>query len=639
MQILSYKLPHLPCLDIPEFAKLLTIAENSSQFPIMSKSFLSIRVLVDISIKLRGRTEMESSMFYSSLPSRVISLIIDQMTLLVNDLCQIDSRVFQEVQSLLNLLALLVCERPDLGVLVLDKICLFVECVANMHGHVLATSQSDTLVLEMDFKKEKSTVIKSKLVLIVNRFLVAFLENLNEAGVLTSIAFERVKLLVEHVCQCSWFDCYTHTIYSLLFHSRIFWGCWVDESEGTCSLNKNSLNYYLVEKETLTLGYANKMLKERYNWPAYRAGTYAACQGAWFTVAFIFGQLITKVQSDIFYCWLKSIIQLAHSERRIQLLLLPKQGSTLVDWLEKNKFPASHDLGEISRDTAGNGREPNYSEELVEAYEDICSSGKTLEAAVTLGQDFCFQRWFLHLRSKLLRALLDILRILRIISFNPDSISNNGEVEKSVLVECLKSLPEIIQISLQFKKLAQEFDLIATSFIDMDCKSSRVISSLSLSCSLLAFSTGFVLFLPNLPAYETSTTCGTRNSEICLHAMLIQNLVGRLCHIDHETSRNLCQLFDVSGQLKNCCHLQSRNKNLKVGCEGKDILTVCSYAVLEAVHLQEANREHDEEVLSQVTKGGLQLLLNIIMKWIHIPFRTPKYFFKVRYAEQFCHAG
>ncbi|KAE7995896.1 hypothetical protein FH972_000659 [Carpinus fangiana] len=628
-KILPYMLPHLPCLDLPEFANLLTIAESSSQFPIKSKSFLSIRVLVDISIKLRRRMEIESSMFCSSpLPSRVISLIIDQMTLLINDLCQIDSRVFQEVHSLLHLLALLVGQHPDLGVLVLDKICLFVECVANMHEHVLAKSQSDTLVLEMDFKKEKSTVVRSKLVLIAYRFLVACLENLNEAGVLTSIVFERVKLLVERVCQCSLFDCYTHTIYSLLFHSRFFWDCLVDEREGTCSLNKNFFNYFMVEKEILTLECANKMLKEMYNWPAYRAGTYAACQGAWFTVAFIFGQLITKVQSDVFHCWLTSIIQLARSERKIQLLLLPKQRSTLVDWLEKNKFPASHALGEISRDTAGNSSEPNYSEELVEAYEDICSSGKTLEAAVASGQEFVFQRWFLHLRAKLLRALLDILRILRIIPFNPDIISNNGEVEKSV-IECLKSLPEIIQISLQFKKLAQEFDLIATSFIDMDCKSFKVISSLALSCSLLAFSTGFIL-LPNLPAYETFTTCGLRNSENCLHAMLIQDLVGRLCHIDHETSRNLCQLFDVSGQLKNCFHLQSTNKNLKVGCEGKDIITVCSYAVLEAVRLQEANREHSKEILSQVTKGALQLLLSIIMKWIHIPFRTPKYFFKVR---------
>jgi integrator complex subunit 7 len=652
MQVLPYMSPQLPCLDIPEFAKLLTIAENSSQSPIMLNGFLSIHVLVDISRKLRGNMEMESGIFGSSLPSRVILLVIDQMTLLVKpslDLCRIDSKVFQRVCSLLNLLLLLVREHPDLGALVLDKIYLFIENVANMHDHVMATRQSDTPGHEMvDLQREKSRVNRSKLVFVVYRFVVACLESLNEAGAATTVVFEKVKLLVERVCQCNLFDSYIHTIYSLLFHCRILWGCLVNASKETCGLSGNSVNYHLIEKEILTLECANKMLKERYNWPAYRAGMYAACQGAWFTATFIFQQLMTKVQSDICCSWLKSIIQLGHSERKIQLLLLPKQGSTLVDWLEKNKFPASDDTGEISRDAAGSSNEPNYSEELDGAYRGICSSGKTLESAVSSGQEFCFQRWFLYLRAKLLRTLVDLLRIHATIQFSLDKTSNNGEVE------CLKYFPEIIQISLQFRKLAKEFDLIGTSFLGIDSQSSIVISSLALSCSLLAFSTGFILFAPNLAACETVATCGVGNSEHCSHEMLIQNLVGRLWHIDHETSRNLCQIFFVSGQLKNCLHASgqlknclhangqlkncSSNKNLKVVCEEKDILTLCRYAVSGVVCLQEANKDHNEEMLSHVIKDGLQLLLNIIIKWIQIPFRIPKYFFKVRYVEPFPHS-
>ncbi|XP_042972651.1 uncharacterized protein LOC122304439 [Carya illinoinensis] len=156
-KILSYMPSHLPSLDMPEITKLLTIAEDSSQSPIMSKNFLFIQVLVDMSIKLRGIREMESGLFGSfPLPLRVILLIIDQITLLVKrllDLCQIDSPVFQGVHSLLNLLVLLVGEYTDLGVLVLDKISLFIEYVANVHDHFMATRQSDILFHEMDFKR------------------------------------------------------------------------------------------------------------------------------------------------------------------------------------------------------------------------------------------------------------------------------------------------------------------------------------------------------------------------------------------------------------------------------------------------------------------------------------------------------
>uniref|UniRef100_A0A2N9HEE1 Integrator complex subunit 7 N-terminal domain-containing protein n=1 Tax=Fagus sylvatica TaxID=28930 RepID=A0A2N9HEE1_FAGSY len=305
-EVLPYMSPQLPCLDIPEFAKLLTIAENSSQSPIMLNGFLSIHVLVDISRKLRGNMEMESGIFGSSLPSRNIQIWV----------------LWCWIKLAIYLLKML-------------QICM---------DHVMATRQSDTPGHEMvDLQREKSRVNRSKLVFVVYRFVVACLESLNEAGAATTVVFEKE----------------------------------------TCGLSGNSVNYHLIEKEILTLECANKMLKERYNWPAYRAGMYAACQGAWFTVTFIFQQLMTKVQSDICCSWLKSIIQLGHSERKIQLLLLPKQGSTLVDWLEKNKFPASDDTGEISRDAAGSSNQPNYSEELDGAYRGICSSGKTLESAVS----------------------------------------------------------------------------------------------------------------------------------------------------------------------------------------------------------------------------------------------------------------
>ena len=80
-------------------------------------------------------------------------------------------------------------------------------------------------------------------------------------------------LLVECVCQCrlcSLFDRYfIHTIYSLLFHCRIIWGCLVNGIKESCDLNRNYVNHYLIEKEILTIDWADKMLKERHNWTAH----------------------------------------------------------------------------------------------------------------------------------------------------------------------------------------------------------------------------------------------------------------------------------------------------------------------------------------------------------------------------------
>jgi integrator complex subunit 7 len=78
---------------------------------------------------------------------------------------------------------------------------------------------------------------------------------------------------------------------------------------------------------------------------------------------------------------------------------------------------------------------------------------------------------------------------------------------------------------------------------------------------------------------------------------------------------------------------QSRSQRLNISGEERDILDVCNYIVAGIVALkEEANRKKNEEILSQVTKDGFQLLLNTITKWMRIPFQVPTYFFKIRYA-------
>ena len=93
--------------------------------------------------------------------------------------------------------------------------------------------------------------------------------------------------------------------------------------------------------------------------------------------------------------------------------------------------------------------------------------------------------------------MVDIVKILRNIPFDQDNTTNNGKVE-NLMVGYLISLQKITQISLQLKRLAREFDLVTTSFIDMDKKSSKIISELAMSCSLLAFCAGFALYIPSL---------------------------------------------------------------------------------------------------------------------------------------------
>ncbi|KAK9272028.1 hypothetical protein L1049_002397 [Liquidambar formosana] len=627
-KILLYNLPNLPCMDMLEFSKLLTNVENASQSPIRLKRLLAISVLVNISSKLRERTELESGkVSFTSLPSRVISLAIVQINLLVKqvlEFCQTDSEVVREGQRLLNLLLLLVVEHPNLGIFALESM------VNMMHDRVMAIIQPELVNEILEYEGEKSTSIRSKLMFYVHKFLVACLEILNEAGAITKQVLHKVKLMVKHVHQCSVFDWYTHTIYSLLLHFHVMWDSIENENEESYKLDRNldmSVLVNLVEPGV-------KRLPGNDNWSAYRAGKYAACQGAWLTASFIFEQLVTKVQSHSCYCWLKFLAQLAHSERKIQLLFLPKLGSSLVNWLEVNKIfitPSWDDLCEATQDAAGNVNLPDCCEKLVRAYESLSFSQERLETIVTSGEAFYFQRWFLAIRIKVLETVLDILKLLGTSPLNQDNITNSEQVASSDKVNSPKlhqqinSLYSLTQISFRLKRLAQEFDLISTCFIGMDGKSLKIISSLALSCSLLAFSTGFALFIQNLPS------CGLENLGNSSHAMLVQNLVGRLWHIDHETITNLWFLLKVSGHPNTSFHLLSRNQIMSIGCEARYILSVCSYAVTGVIRLQnEVNRVRSEEILSRVAKDGLQLLSDIIKKWMCIPFRTPKYFFQVR---------
>ncbi|XP_021674136.2 uncharacterized protein LOC110660225 isoform X2 [Hevea brasiliensis] len=642
LQTLVYGLPELSCDKMLDFTILLNIIEKAAQSPVMSESMLAIQILVDASKRLGERRQVGSDGdCFFSLPTRIISVIMDRMILMFKpllDVSQNNSKVFQEFQSLLNLLLFLVGEHPDLGVLVLQKVGSFIECLLDMHDNVMTTKQEGVSVHELvDFRGQKSMYISLNLVHNVLKFSVTCIENLNEVSAITTEIHEQVKFLVEQVQSCKLFDRYIYIIYSVLLHSQNICGCVVKKNEEPCRVGRNlgnSLCNLSGEHEIFSLELVEKMLIERDNWPVYKAGIYTAYQGAWITAAFIFGQLIGKVQSDSCSYWLKALAQFAESEGKILLFLLPILRSKLMDWLKMKEFGITFfgdSLDEIGQVAVGNISEPSSTKLLVGVYHGLYYSGETLKSIAILEKSCCFQRWFLALRGKVLRTVVHVLKVLGTIPLAQCSISNNVQVDTSVTVECLDCLRKITQTSFQLKSLAQEFDLIAMSFIGMDRRSSKIISALALSCSLLAFTIGFSLFISKLPDYEILAPCDLQSSTNYLQGMLIQNLASRLWLIDQEICSNLFLLLEVNGKSKNCFDLQPRNQILNSGGEVRDILNVCKYAVSGIVGLQNETRGvHNEEILFHIIKDGFQLVLKTITEWMHIPFRIPKYFFKLR---------
>ncbi|XP_065849794.1 uncharacterized protein [Euphorbia lathyris] len=292
-KMLVLQLPFLDCGNLFEFTQLLTIVEKSTQSPVLSKSLLAIRILIDMSIKLRGRTNIGPDGYcFSSLP-RIFLILVDQITSLD---CQKNSRVIQEFQSLLNHLLFLVGECPDLGVPILEETRSFVEYLVDLQDRILATRDADVSADEfVHFTGQKGMNISLNLVNNVQKFAVTCIENLNEVGAMTNEMLDKVKLLVESVHSCRLFESDVHLKYSILLHSRIFRGSLLnenDESSGGCGNFSTSLCQELVEYEILSLELADKMLRKRDYWHAYKAGIFAAYQGAWATASFIFGQLI-----------------------------------------------------------------------------------------------------------------------------------------------------------------------------------------------------------------------------------------------------------------------------------------------------------------------------------------------------------
>ncbi|KAL8241999.1 hypothetical protein R6Q59_012301 [Mikania micrantha] len=581
-EILMSKMLSFNCLEINEyFTKILTIVKIVVQSPMISNRLFAMHFLVDISVKFTRKIDMTYDGNDNSLVSQVISFLMDRITLLTSlvlNLNQVITEMEQEIWSLFKWINLLLYKCPNLGEFVINQLHLFIKCLLiKDHG-----------------------TIGSKLVVCVSKVVNLCLKSMVIYGTLSSQIKNVVRLLIRDVCGCSYFDCYVHIIYHLLLLKEI------EECD--------SDHAYMIENEMLALEKAKKLMELNDYWCAYKVGKYACFQGAWFTAAFIFGELITIVHSESCHQWLTSLTLLAYSEMKILYCSFPEEQSTLLNWLVNNRsscLPLIGVLGEISKTT-------NHEIENLEGVHKILQVSKELllaNAVMSSGKHY-FQIQFLSLRANAIEIVVNVSKLLGTSSFN------KGQSRR--LHHGASLVQPLTQLSTHLMKLVREYDLVATSFMNMDPTSTIIISAYTLSCSVLAFITGFSLF------YQFKNV----NLQSNFHAMLIHDLVSRLWHIDQETSKELLLLLrSCIDQSKSFFGQQSKTQRLENTYEVRSIMEVCSFAVKGVVGLQQAAKkmcENDDDIRLQIVNDGLELQLDVLKKWLNVSSMMPAYFFSTR---------
>ncbi|KAK7381232.1 hypothetical protein VNO78_33763 [Psophocarpus tetragonolobus] len=599
-------------MELHEFVRLQTAIENASQYPASRKTCLAIRILADLCCRTNDRAEVDNVFCCSSLPSFLISLSKDHIKLLLMPFlegCQNDLTICQQLQDLLTILLSVVESHPSVGSLVLDNIREVIEFLVT----VPSTDQAvPSTFVAVTFKEEKKNSFILKLLRKICRFLVTCLENLYIVGAINTEVFSKVNILVELVCQCSLIDCYTYTLYHLLLHSPPICDGLVHENDDThpsgCLINCKA--------------FVNKVLTGTNGWAAYKVGAHAACQGEWLLATNLFKTLIEKVKSDSCCSWLKALFHYAHSEERIQLLSQPKQGTTSMELMKAMKLPLM--CCDYKDDTCPrlvrSINDCNHYDQLTQSHVAVCSSLKILEASVTSSQAFCFQRWFLSLRARLLANLVRLLKDLREVSVNVDQNFNQIETENNDKLQRLESYQDITQVSLQLFRLAEEFDLLRASFIGMDSESSAVLAAHALSCLILAFATAFGV--SNIDRHSRTIFIGDKSS--CkLRTLTIQNLRKLFWCVDHGTKASFSSLLNYLDAHETCLSSQPSFRSWNIGYKDREVLNVSGHVVSGALHLF-------EKTACQFTENALLLTSNTLIEWMHIHFRIPKYFFKVR---------
>ncbi|XP_057773614.1 uncharacterized protein LOC130992873 isoform X2 [Salvia miltiorrhiza] len=627
-----------PCMEIPElFQKLFVVVQKMLISSVRSNRVLAVSVLADLSGKVLGRQDMWSGGSDYTLASQVISFILDQVLSLVTPIVgnnKADFPVELEVKSLLKILFNLVEKYSKLRCLVLDSACLF---ICNLMKMIDRERGSEKTVLSnpmmTEYVSHGKTLVESNIILTLSKIMAACLENIEYTDTETShtLDLDALKLQVETVCHCSSIGSYTRLMNFLLLHLHSIFICMKNLTEHLLS-PCNSLSLYcidsILEFDKSTLSCAKEILERNNNWCAYKAGKNAACQGAWSTAAFIFEQLMKEVESPSCCSWLKSLARFSTSENQIQLFLLSGQGTCIV--------PGGSGLREMSV-SALRTQSCKYIEILLRGCDAILCAEEIL-GAPDIGHIFSFQRWFLTLRARALKKVADMMKLLDSVSSIQYGTGSGGEFDRGTLLSPGTSLTlgpfvnSCIEVSCHMKKLAEEFDMLLTSFMGMDRQSVMSVSALALSCSIMAFTAAFAFLVPDWCSSEIYRVSESGYLEEPLHALLIEDLLGRFKHIGYETRKNLLFLLKPFGNCNRC----SSSRFITQTCSYETVVLhkLCKYSVREVFNLRNeaARMQQDANALHQIINRGSEVLMNVISNLMLIPFHAPHHFFQVRSA-------
>ncbi|KAK9130366.1 hypothetical protein Sjap_010853 [Stephania japonica] len=627
-------------MEESERLKLVSDVEKAAKSSNKITRFLGLQLLVDVSCNNRMSTE---AVHYGDgsvpLSSHILMLLGNHIVELVKTSVtdrETWSKVMEECRSLLKLVLRVVEEYPTVGVVALNRILHSIKTFTEDCKEAIGARKQGSPPVQGVVTDEGETLacFAVKLASCIYRFLEHCIETLDDANGMTVQVLEVMKLYVEVINQSNVFSYGVCVRYSLLLLS---WGMWI------CSENENNEihihNHYWIEHQRLSLSFAEK-IGDQNNWAAYAAGKSAACQGGWFAAAFTFRKLMDKVQSDVCHYWLRSLALIARSECTI-LLLFPEQGCDILNMLHISDVRVKSPLASnaIGQHDSWNGNSVDIGDNLNKACNDVRSAADTLAAVSTIDKTFVFQRWFLILRSKVLETVSDMHKLLSFYNLGKESLGCNNLQACGNTMVCILELDNhyhsllyfLSRILLQLRALVRKYDLLASSFIGMDKRSFRIIARLALHCSLLAFCTGFVLYCPGPHTHKQSEYSNIEEVNESLLSMLIHDLAERLRHMDDDISTNLRRhgllLF---GQPNSCFHVSHRALLDKAGCKEKVTLDVCRFALSGFLTIQEGEKQmNGKVVLPHYYRTRLQLLSNVLKKWIGISFQVPRYFFEV----------
>ncbi|XP_073014294.1 uncharacterized protein [Typha latifolia] len=252
----------------------------------------------------------------------------------------------------------------------------------------------------------------------------------------------------------------------------------------------------------------------------------------------------------------------------------------------------------------------------------ICLSEETLASSGASDGVYYFQRWFITLRVKFLDILMEMIGL--VLNRGEENVRFHFLTDRKYTHTIVLGLANI---SSRFNMLAKDYDLLTTSFPDIDHRSFRSISRLALNCSLLAFCTAFALDFSLSPTFETVMPCSTRKKLSGLP--VLQDLLERLWGIDSTTAVQVQQFMTIYSEQMD--FFQSRPQ---VNCSGhmeRDFVLVCQFAIPGLICIREDSKGvTDEEDLQSLYNRGLRLLSDTMVKLMELPFQVPRYFFRVR---------